>query len=93
MEIQLYLGIQQNKDTTISWLSTKQTLVATQSNHAEIITIYDKSRMCLVGSMTQHIQSKLLEQKIPTIPCENNTTCIAQSKGGYIKGDRTKHIS
>ena len=24
---------------------------------------------------------------------EDNTACIAQIKGGYIKGDRTKHIS
>ena len=24
---------------------------------------------------------------------EDNTPCIAQIKGGYIKGDRTKHIS
>ena len=24
---------------------------------------------------------------------EDNTACIAQVRGGYIKGDRTKHIS
>ena len=24
---------------------------------------------------------------------EDNVACIAQLKGGYIKGDRTKHIS
>ena len=24
---------------------------------------------------------------------EDNTTCIAQVRGGYIKGDRIKHIS
>ena len=24
---------------------------------------------------------------------EDNAACIAQLKGGYIKGDRTKHIS
>ena len=29
----------------------------------------------------------------PTTLFENNATCIAQIKGGYIKGDRTKHIS
>ncbi|KAI3444113.1 hypothetical protein Pfo_000778 [Paulownia fortunei] len=29
----------------------------------------------------------------PTIIYENNAACIAQVKGGYIKGDRTKHIS
>ena len=46
--------------------------------------------------MTQHIwescglsSSKLL----PTILCEDNTICITQIKGSYIKNDRTKHIS
>ena len=29
----------------------------------------------------------------PIILYEDNTACIAQVKGGYIKGDRTKHIS
>ncbi|XP_059284817.1 uncharacterized protein LOC132038110 [Lycium ferocissimum] len=31
--------------------------------------------------------------KIPTILYEDNAACIAQLKGGFIKGDRTKHIS
>ena len=35
----------------------------------------------------------LPEQEIPTVLYEDNTACIAQLKGGYIKGDRTKHIS
>nr|XP_009616259.1 uncharacterized protein LOC104108835 [Nicotiana tomentosiformis] len=34
-----------------------------------------------------------LKETIPTILYEDNTTCIAQLKGGYIEGDRTKHIS
>ena len=29
----------------------------------------------------------------PTILYEDNAACIAQLKEGYIKGDRTKHIS
>jgi hypothetical protein len=33
------------------------------------------------------------EKMIPTIIYEDNTACIAQLKEGYIKGDRTKHIS
>ena len=28
-----------------------------------------------------------------TVIYEDNTACIAQVKGGYIKGDKTKHIS
>lgn len=35
-----------------------------------------------------------LQSKInPTILHEDNATCITQIKAGYIKGDRTKHIS
>ena len=46
--------------------------------------------------MTQHIQemcSFVLKRDIPTTLYEDNSACIAQLKGGYIKGDRTKHIS
>ncbi|XP_060210824.1 uncharacterized protein LOC132637808 [Lycium barbarum] len=46
--------------------------------------------------MTQHIQEMcgfLLKRDIPAILYEDNAACIAQLKGGYIKGDRTKHIS
>ena len=28
----------------------------------------------------------------PTIIYEDNAACVAQVKGGYIKGDKTKHI-
>ena len=31
--------------------------------------------------------------KVPTTLYEDNAACIAQLKGGFIKGDRTKHIS
>ena len=30
---------------------------------------------------------------MPTPIFEDNAACITQIKGGYIKGDRTKHIS
>ena len=32
-------------------------------------------------------------KNLPTLLFENNNVCLAQTKGGYIKGDRTKHIS
>ena len=32
---------------TISWRSTKHSIVATSSNHFEIIVIHESSRMCL----------------------------------------------
>ena len=31
--------------------------------------------------------------KVPTTLYKDNAACIAQLKGGFIKGDRTKHIS
>jgi len=45
--------------------------------------------------MIHFIQEKYsLEcDKKSTIFYEDNATCIAQLKGGFIEGDRTKHIS
>ena len=45
--------------------------------------------------MIQHIQESCGLSSIkgdPTTLFEDYTTCIAQITGGYIKGDRTKHI-
>ncbi|KAM1182867.1 hypothetical protein ACFX19_001307 [Malus domestica] len=35
-----------NRDTAISWRLTKQTLVATSSNHLEILVLHEASREC-----------------------------------------------
>ena len=83
--------------TTISWRSVNQTMAATSSNHSEIITIHEASRECIwIRSMIHYIQEScgfsFVKDK-PTILFENNTVCIAQIKGGYIKEYRTKHIS
>ena len=46
--------------------------------------------------MIQHIQESCGLSSIkgdPTILFEENVACIAQITGGYIKRDRTKHIS
>ena len=84
-------------DTTISWQSTKQTLVATSSNHSEILAIHEASRECVwLRLIVQHIRSTCglsPATSIPTKIYEDNVACIAQVKGGFIKGDRTKHIS
>ncbi|KAF3672955.1 Aluminum-activated malate transporter 8 [Capsicum annuum] len=87
--------------TTISWRSMKQTLAAISSNHAEIIVIQEVGRECVwLRSMTQHIQEMCglsVNKDIPTTlygdNAAYNAACIAQLKGCYIKGDRTKHIS
>ena len=46
--------------------------------------------------MIQHIREScglFFIKGNPTILFEDNTACIAQITGGYIKGDKTKHIS
>nr|GEV63750.1 hypothetical protein [Tanacetum cinerariifolium] len=84
-----------NEGTAISWRSQKQTLVATSSNHAEVIPLHEASRECVwLRSMTQLIMTScwLSIEKSPNIIHEDNATCVAQMKEGYIKSDRTKHI-
>ncbi|KAM1848657.1 hypothetical protein ACFX14_012762 [Malus domestica] len=86
-----------NGDTAISWRSTKQTLVATSSNHSEIIALHEASRECSwLRSMIHHIRNSCgLPSKTdtPTVIHEDNAACVAQMKEGFIKGDKTKHIS
>ena len=83
--------------TTISWWSIKQTIAATSSNHVEILSIHEASLECVwLKSIIQHIQKTCglsYHKEVPTILYEDNTTCIAQLKTRYIKGDRTKLIS
>ena len=84
-------------NTAISWRSTKQTLVTTSSNHSEIISLYEAGRECVwLKSIIAHIQKTCGLKPVidsPTIIYEDNAACVAQVRGGYIKGDRTKHIS
>jgi hypothetical protein len=80
----------------ISWKSTKQTLVATSSTHAELIAIYEASReLFWLRSVSEHVREScgLSKQVAPTKLCEDNTSCIRQLEEGFIKGDKTKHIS
>ncbi|KAJ9541702.1 hypothetical protein OSB04_028208 [Centaurea solstitialis] len=84
-----------NGGTAISWRSQKQTLVATSSNHAEVIALHEASRECVwLRSMTQLIVTScgLEEDRDPTLIYEDNAACVTQMKEGYIKSDRTKHI-
>jgi len=84
------------RETVISWRFVKQTMTTTSSNHAEILAIHEASRECVwLRSMTHHIRETCglsFSKNLPTILFEDSA-CIAQIKGGYIKGDRTKHIS
>ena len=78
--------------TAISWKSSKQTLVATSTDHSEITTLYEASRECVwLRRMINHIQHSCDIGSItkPTIIYEDNSACIA----GYIKSNITKHIT
>ena len=70
--------------TTISWRSVKQTMVATSSNHSEILAIHEANRECVwLKSMIQHIQETCGLPSIrgnATILHEDNAACIAQIK-------------
>ena len=72
-------------------------MVATSSNHSELLAIHEASRECMwLRSMIQHIRDSSGLSPISnttTSLYEDNTACITELKGGYIKGDRTKHIS
>ena len=66
----------------ISWRSIKQTIVATSSNHSEILAIHEASSECIwLKSMIQHIRESCRLSFIkgdPTILFEDNSACIAQ---------------
>jgi hypothetical protein len=82
--------------TAISWKSTKQTLVATSTNHSEIIALYEASKECVwLRRMINHILQSCGIGSIesPTIIYEDNAACVIQMETGYIKSNITKHIA
>ena len=66
-------------------------MVATSSNHSEILEIHEASRECVwLRCMIQHIKESCGLSSIknnPTVLYEDNAAYIVQIKGGYIKGD------
>jgi hypothetical protein len=82
--------------TSISWKYSKQTLVATSTNHSKIIALYEASRECVwLRIMINYIQQSCGKGSIksPTIIYEDNAACVAQMQTGYIKSNITKHIA
>jgi hypothetical protein len=77
-----------HNETTISWKSSKQTLVTTSTNHSEIVALYEASREYVwLHRMINHIQQSCGIGVIdsPTIIYEDNAACVAQMDKGYIK--------
>jgi Reverse transcriptase (RNA-dependent DNA polymerase) len=88
-----YVFMQNN--AAVSWRSVKQTTVATSTNHAEIIALYEASRECVwLRKLITELKSNLGSVKpIPkTVIFEDNAACVAQITGGYIQSDKTKHL-
>ncbi|KAK9114820.1 hypothetical protein Syun_021617 [Stephania yunnanensis] len=83
--------------TTISWKSVKQTMVAISSNNSEVLVIHEARHECVWFRNTiEHIQESCGLSSIKnssTILYEDNAACIAQLSEGFIKWDKTKHIS
>lgn len=83
-------------NTAISWRSQKQTLVATSTNHSELIALYEATRECVwLRSLMNHVFESCGYSTIskPTTIYEDNASCIHQIQSGFIKGDKTKHIN
>ena len=72
-------------------------MVATSSNHSEILAMNEANRECVwLRSMIQHIRESCglsSTKNNQTVLYEDNTACIAQIKGKYIKSYQIKHIS
>jgi hypothetical protein len=80
----------------ISWKSTKQTMVATSTNHSEIITLFEATKECVwLRRVIHHLQNTcgMNMTSTPTIIYEYNSACVAQIQTGYVKISLTKYIS
>ena len=74
----------------------KQMVIATSSNHSELIAFHEANREAIwLRSMNKIIlkQCGLTQDNKPTIIFEDNAACVAQVEEGFIKSDRFKHIS
>ena len=81
----------------ISWRSVKQTLMATSSNHSEIIAIHEANQKYIwLRLIIQNIKEKYglsIIEDSPLILFEDNDVYTSQLKSSYIKENKTKHIS
>jgi hypothetical protein len=68
-------------ETTISWKSSKQTLVSTSTNHSKIIALYEASHECIwLRRMTNHIMQScgIGALETLTIIFEDNAACVCR---------------
>jgi hypothetical protein len=70
-----------HRGAAISWKSVKLTLIATSTNHLEIIALYKTSRECdWLRRVINHIETScgIGALESPTIIYEDNAACVAQ---------------
>ena len=80
----------------ISWKSTKQTVTTTSTNHAELLAFHEAAREVVWLRTLERIlnqQCKLRINDRPIVIFEDNSACVRQMASGFIKIDRTKHVS
>jgi hypothetical protein len=68
-----------NGGTVVSWKSSKQTMVATSTNHSEIIALIEETCECVwLRRMVHHILTScgIGSLESPTIIYEDNATCV-----------------
>ena len=68
-------------------------LVATSTNHSEIIALYEASRECVwLRRMINHIEQScgIGSIKTPTIIYEDNAACVTQMQTGYVNSNMKK---
>ena len=71
-------------------------LVATSTNHSEIIALYEASREYVwLRMMINHIEQScgIGSMNTPIIIYEDNAACVTQMQTGYIKRNMTKYIA
>jgi hypothetical protein len=82
-------------EAAISSKSRKQTVAATSTAHAELIALYEGTRvavwlrwvMSFIGSTTRLLKET---QLIPLL--EDNEACIAQIQKGFVRSNSAKHV-
>ena len=79
----------------ISWNSVKQTVIATFTNHSELIAFHKATQNVVwLQNMNKIIlsQCRLTQENKTTVIFEDSVACVAQVGEGFIKSDRVKHI-
>jgi hypothetical protein len=71
-------------------------MVATSTNHSEIIALYEVAKESTwLRRVHQHVLNAcgIIIMPTPTIIYEDNSTCVAQVQSGCIKSNIMKHVT